>query len=108
MSNIFGQLRRRLAILAPVETPDGAGGLVRDFIEQETVWGAVEPLRAAFGLTADAAGQTLTHKVTLRAGPVLSVQHRLRDGTRTYAVRSFDTADPEARFLVVLTEEMTG
>lgn len=42
MSNIFGQLRRRLAILAPVETPDGVGA-VRDFAEQETVWAWSSP-----------------------------------------------------------------
>lgn len=108
MGDPIGRLRRRIAIAAPVDTPDGAGGVTRTWATADTVWAAIEPLGAGFRFAAGQAGQTVTHRITMRAGPDLTVRHRLTDGTRTYEIRSVHTADAEARFLVALTEEMTG
>lgn len=108
MGDLIGRLKRRIAIEAPVDTPDGAGGVIRTWDTADTVWAAVEPVGAGFRLAAGQAGQTVTHRITLRAGPELTVRHRLNDGTLTYEIRSVRTADAEARFLVALTEEMTG
>lgn len=108
MGDPVGRLRRRIAIEAPVDSPDGAGGVTRTWETAGTVWGAVEPVGAGFRFAAEQADQAVTHRITLRAGPDLSIRHRLRDGTLTYEIRSVHTADAEARFLVALTEEMTG
>lgn len=108
MKDPIGRLKRRIAILAPVDLADGAGGVVRTWEAADTVWAAVEPVGAGFRFAAGQAGQAVAHRVTLRAGPDLTVRHRLGDGTRTYEIRSVHTADTEARFLVALTEEMTG
>jgi head-tail adaptor len=97
MADVIGRLRTRLIIEAPVETPDGAGGVVRTYEEHSTVWAAVEPVVGGFRFATERTGQT---------GPELTVQHRLRDGTRIYQIRSI-LADEEARFLTALTEEMT-
>lgn len=108
MGDPIGWLRRRVTIEAPVDTPDGAGGVARTWESAGEVWAAVEPVGAGFRFAAGQAGQAVTHRITLRAGPDLTVRHRLQDGTRTYEIRSVHTADAEARFLVALTEEMTG
>lgn len=108
MDDIIGRMRRRLTIEAPVEAPDGAGGVLRSFAEDGEIWAAVEPLGGGLHLAGDRAAQTLTHRILMRSGPALTVQHRLKDGTRIHAVRSVHTADAEGRFLVALTEEMTG
>jgi SPP1 family predicted phage head-tail adaptor len=106
MADVIGRLRTRLMIETPVETPDGAGGVMRTYEEHSTVWAAVEPVAGGFRFATERTGQTVTHRITLRAGPELTVQHRLRDGTRIYQIRSI-LADEEARFLTALTEEMT-
>jgi SPP1 family predicted phage head-tail adaptor len=108
MDDIIGRMRRRLTIMAPVETDDGAGGVVRTYEDTSTVWAAVEPVAGGFRLAAGASGQTVTHRIILRSGPELTAQHCLRDGTRTWRIRSVHAADGEGRFLVALTEEMTG
>ena len=105
--DVIGRLRTRLMIEAPVETPDGAGGVVRSYEEHLAVWAAVEPVAGAFGLAAGRTGQTVTHRITLRAGPELTTQHRLRDGTRLYHIRSVLADGSDNRFLTALTEEMT-
>ena len=106
MADVIGRLRTRLIIEAPVEMPDSAGGVTRNYEEHSTVWAAVEPVAGAFSFTTGRTGQTVTHRITLRAGPDLTVEHRLRNGTRLYRIRSV-LADEKHRFLTALTEEMT-
>ena len=108
MGDVIGRMRRRLTVMAPVEADDGAGGVVRTYEDARTVWAAVEPVAGGFRLAAGRTGQTVTHRIILRSGQALTAQHCLRDGTRTYRVRSVHAADAEGRFLVALTEEMTG
>ncbi|MBB5047827.1 head-tail adaptor [Rhodopseudomonas rhenobacensis] len=92
-----GRLKTRLTILAPVETPDGQGGVARDYALQAVVWAAVAPLPsrgpAAARLDADAFGAVVRLRITLRSNVELSLQHRLRDGGNAYrivAIRSID------------------
>ena len=107
MPDVIGRLRTRLTVESPVETSDGAGGVVRTYEEHSTVWAAVEPVAAAFGVATERTGQTVTHRITLRAGSDLTTQHRLRDGTRIYQIRSILADGSDNRFLIALTEEIT-
>ena len=104
----IGRLRRRLVVEVPQEVPDGAGGVVRTFVQHAIVWAEVEALKGDFRLAQDRAAQRATHRITLRAGLPLSAETRLRDGTRIHQLHSVHTADTENRFLVALTEELTG
>jgi SPP1 family predicted phage head-tail adaptor len=100
----IGRLRQRLALDAPVDTADGAGGVTRSFTPVATVWAGVEPADTAHLFTAGANGQRVTHRILLRSGWSLTVNHRLRQGTKTYEPRSFErTAD--GRFVIVHAEE---
>lgn len=105
--DVIGRLRTRLIIEAPVESPDGAGGVVRSYEEHSAVWAAVEAVAGAYSFATGRTGQTVTHRITLRAGPELTPQHRLRDGTRIYQIRSVLADGSDNRFLTALTEEMT-
>ena len=107
MRDPIGRLRTRLVIEAPAETPDGAGGVTRTYTEDSTVWAAIELVAGGYRFATDRSGQTVTHRITLRVGPDLTVQHRLRDGTRIYQIRSVLAEDADDRFLTALTEEMT-
>jgi len=104
----IGEMRRRLTLEAPVETPDGAGGVVRTHAAVATVWAAVTPLTPAglaarSDVVADALGASVTHRIVIRAGREVTLRHRLREGERIFRVLS--VRDPDRRFLEILAEE---
>lgn len=81
-----GRLNRRLTLLAPVETDDGQGGVVRSSVAQAVLWASVAPLAAREGVVADTDRAALRAKITLRAGVTLSRAHRLADGDSVYRI----------------------
>jgi SPP1 family predicted phage head-tail adaptor len=103
----LGRLRHRLTIEQPVETGDGAGGLTRTWADAGTAWASVEAVSAAARFEAAAAGQTVTHRIVMRARYDLTTDHRLRRGTTVYELRSFH-ATPAEDFVLVLAQEMAS
>ncbi len=81
-----GTLNRRLVLEAPVETPDGAGGVTRSYAAAATLWAAGAPIAARGDVVADAAGATVTHRIVIRFSPDLTTRHRLRDGAVVYRI----------------------
>ena len=102
----IGALRARLVIETPVESPDGAGGLSRDWSALGTVWGAVEPLSGEERLLADRLEERVTHRVILRAGPDLKAGMRFRRAGRVLAIRSVYDPDERGARLLCLCEEV--
>ena len=79
-----GRLNRRLALEAPVETPDGAGGVTRGFAQVATLWAQVEPVSARGDVTADARGASVTHRIRIRFNADVTLRHRFRDGATVF------------------------
>jgi SPP1 family predicted phage head-tail adaptor len=107
---LINRLRRRLVIEVPVEMPDGAGGVSRDFAPRDTVWGAVKTATGQTSAERERAGRGelgLRHSVTLRWRPDLDGTMRLRDGERLYAIIGVADPDGQRRLLVCLVEEVT-
>jgi SPP1 family predicted phage head-tail adaptor len=98
-----GMLNRRLALEAPVETPDGAGGVTRSYQEIATLWAAVEPVAARGEVVAIQSGQTITHRIVIRRRADISTRHRLRDGGRVF--RIVTVRERDRRFLEIQAEE---
>jgi SPP1 family predicted phage head-tail adaptor len=103
-----GSLNTRLVIEAPVETPDGAGGVARAYEDQATVWAAVVPLSAAPAIEAGRAEAAVTHRVVIRRGPELTTQHRLRANTRVFRILAFRDSDARGRFVEISAQERAG
>lgn len=101
-----GRLNRRLVLDAPTEGDDGAGGVLRGFEPEVTLWASVEPLSARAHVTADAAGAAITHRILLRWRGGITTRHRLRQGERVYRIVSVRERD--RRFLEIGAEELTG
>ncbi len=102
-----GELNRRLVLEAPVETPDGAGGVTRSYAEVTTLWAvagrgaAVRPSGAAATIVAAATGATVTHRI-----PIARVDSpRLRDGTRIFRIVALRDQDGTGRFTEIAAEE---
>ena len=101
-------LRTRLALEAPHEVADGAGGIVRSFVDAGAVWAELTPLTMSEALVADRALGRLTHRIRIRARADLTTTHRLRLGTRLFHIRALRETEPAGRFLDLLVEEEQG
>jgi SPP1 family predicted phage head-tail adaptor len=100
-----GELRYRLVLEAPVETPDGAGGVTRGYATVTTLWAAIAPTTARAEVVAAGTGATVTHRITIRTGPDVTTRHRLRDGTRIFRIVALRDQDGSGRFLDIHAEE---
>jgi SPP1 family predicted phage head-tail adaptor len=81
-----GALNRRLVLEAPVETGDGAGGVVRTYEAVATLWAQVTPVSARGDIAAHSLGAAVRHRIVIRARSGITARHRLRDGARVYRI----------------------
>lgn len=95
-----GQLKTRLVIQQPVQTPDDQGGVVRSWTTFATVWAQVTPLTARRDTEADADGVTQSYRIVLRSHLSLTLQHRFSDGTRIYRIAAIRERD-DRRFIEI-------
>lgn len=95
-----GQLKTRLMLQQPVETPDDQGGVVRTWTTFATVWAQVTPLAARNTVEADSDGATQNYRIVMRGNFSLTLQHRLVDGARIYTINSIRDRD-DRRFLEI-------
>jgi SPP1 family predicted phage head-tail adaptor len=101
----IGNLRHRLVIEAPAETPDGLGGVLRGWTTLATVWGEIEPLGADDVLLADKRVGLVTHRIHLRHRAGLDIGHRFRLGARTFTIRALHDSDARGACLACLCAE---
>jgi SPP1 family predicted phage head-tail adaptor len=101
----IGELRHRLTLEAPEETPDGTGGVARTWISQGQVWAAIEPAAAKDAVAADKRIGRITHRVVVRHRGGLTLNHRFRLGARVLAIRAVRDPDERGRLLECLVEE---
>ncbi len=102
-----GTFRSRLALEAPVEAPDGAGGVTRSYESVATLWAEVAPASARESVEAGKRGQTITHRIAMRFSADITTQHRLRDGARIFRIVSLRDRNGRKRFLDISAEERT-
>jgi SPP1 family predicted phage head-tail adaptor len=98
-----GELNRRLALQAPVEMPDGAGGVTRSYADVATVWAKLVPFAARGQVVAAASGATITHRIVMRLRSDVTTRHRLRLGARVFRIATVREQEPG--FLLVHAEE---
>lgn len=104
------QLNRKLVLEDPVQTPDGAGGFVENWIELGTLWAEV-----AAGTGSEKAGEFVTvsnvpYRITVCGAPVGAESRpkpnqRLRDGTRLFRIKAVTERDAQAHYLTCFTYE---
>ena len=77
-----GRLKTRLVLEAPVETPDGQGGVARSYAIAATLWASVAAGSSRDDVRADAAGAGVTHRIGGRSNVEIKGRHPLREGVR--------------------------
>nr|WP_205523431.1 head-tail adaptor protein [Rhodopseudomonas sp. BR0C11] len=96
-----------MTLLAPVETDDGQGGVVRSLVAQAVLWASVVPLAAREGVAADTDRAALRARITLRAGVALSRAHRLADGDSVYRIIAWRSRERGALLEIDAETEQT-
>ena len=100
----IGALNRRLVLETPVDTDDGAGGVVRSYEAGITLWAQVMPVSARSDVAADSLGAAARFRIVIRARGGITLRHRLRERARVYRIIALrETAD--RRFLEIDAEE---
>jgi SPP1 family predicted phage head-tail adaptor len=98
-------LRHRLVLEAPVEMPDGAGGVTRDYEITGSLWANVTPIGMRSEVNADDPGATVTHRIVIRRRSDVTTRHRLRLGARFYRILALRDEDESGRFIEISAQE---
>ena len=103
----IGAMRERLVLEAPQDTPDGAGGFIRTWVEIATLWAGLRPLSAQERVIADAEDHAVTHRILIRWRGDVTTESRFRDGARVFEIRTVFDPDERGRFLNIDAEEVS-
>lgn len=102
----IGARRRRFVLQQPIETPDGFGGVLRQFADGPVVWGTIERLGSVEAVSGGRGDRRTTHRITLRYRPGVDARMRLASGPRRFTIREAGDPDGRCRDLVCDVEEM--
>jgi SPP1 family predicted phage head-tail adaptor len=100
-----GALRRRLTLEAPVETPDGSGGVIRSFAALGSVWADVTSLSLDEQVRADRNGPRIDHHLVVRRRAGLVAGHRLVGDGRILRIVAVADLDPAGRYRKIAAVE---
>lgn len=102
----IGKLRHRVTIQKLISTPDGGGGSTKTWIDDATVWAAIEPLRGGERYVAQQIQSELTHKITMRYREGIKPQMRIKYKDRIFEILSVIDIDERRIWLEMLCSEV--
>lgn len=95
-----GDLRERVRLEIPVDTPDGSGGVTRSYQEAWSAWAQILPQGAGAHTAAARAGELRRFEVRLRRPPSPPARGmRLIWKSRRLAIETVSPLDAGERFL---------
>ena len=100
------RFNRRLSLQEPVDTPDGAGGVTRDYQQVTELWAEVMPVSSRGDVAAANLSAQVTHRIVIRAPREITARHRFAEGTRIYRIVSWRESD-DRRLIEIAAEERT-
>lgn len=101
-----GRLSARLVLEASVGLDDGQGGVSESWTPVATLWGRIEPLRAAAREQAGAEQMPIVHRVTIRYRDDVHHAMRFVYRSRVFDIRTLRDPDETRRYLVCDCEEI--
>ena len=101
----IGDLLNQVSLLAPVRSPDGAGGATLTYALEAQVWADIRTNAGQSRQDADRLSGHLTHLVWIRYRPGLTPDHRFQFGARIFLIRSVLDHDGRHHFLECACEE---
>lgn len=99
----IADLNRRLLLQAPVESDDGAGGVIRGYTTVTALWAQVLPQPMRADVTADSLGAAQRYRIVIRFRDDATTRHRFQDGGVIYRIVAA-RASADRRFLEIDAE----
>lgn len=100
-----GRLRIELALQAPAQAPDGAGGFSESWTEIALVFAEIEPLAARDRFGAAQTLEEVSHRITMRHRGDVRSGMRFAKGSRRFLIRTVHDPDETGRYLVCRVQE---
>ncbi|WP_292893257.1 MULTISPECIES: phage head closure protein [unclassified Nitratireductor] len=100
-----GAFRTELSLRRAALVSDDAGGHTENWSEVATVFGFIEPVRAAAPFGAGQSHERVTHRITLRFRSGVTGGMQLARGPRNFSILTAHDPDETGRYLVCLCEE---
>lgn len=102
----LSDLKHRIILEAPVETDDGAGGVIRTFAPLATLWASLTPLSGQPHKGEDRLLGSVTHKIIIRERAGITRLHRFTWQSRVFLIRYFaETHERGGCFHTIYVEE---
>lgn len=105
MSATIGDMRTRLQLEAPLESPDGGGGVTRTWSLVAEVWAALKPVSGGETVEADGVSGRVSHEIWIRFRAGVLPEMRFKFGARVFEIRAAIDTGERHRFLRCLVEE---
>ena len=102
----IGQLRHRLTIESPGDTPDDEGGVTRVYTASGALWAQIRTLGSVARRAAERDEAVVTHHILFRSTPALTCDMRLRLGARLFRILALDNLDERQTFMRAHCEEI--
>lgn len=102
----IGDMRLRMTIEAPIDTPDDSGSMTRTYAPLADVWAQITPLSGEARFVADRQEQSISCLARIRWRAGLTSQMRLVAGARKLLIHSVYDPDERRRFLVCRCEDI--
>ena len=103
----IGEMRHRLILEAPVDTPDDGGGFVRGYRPVASIWGQSRSTDATLQFPQQKLEQSTTHRVIIRWRPDVSNEMRFDLLGRKLTIRAVIDLQERRRFLLCDCEEFS-
>jgi SPP1 family predicted phage head-tail adaptor len=96
------QARHRITIQSKGSTTDGEGGFSENWIDGDTLWAAIYPIKAVQQFLNRSVNVDATHLIKIRGHNVVAEWHRVKFGTRIFEILTVENYQ-ERDFEKVLT-----
>jgi len=101
----LGEARQRVALETKVLTADGGGGYLETWEPYAVVWAALDVETGGKPLEAGRPEMRVSCRFIIRKRDDVSINHRVRMGSRFFAIRALVDEGPSSACLMLLCEE---
>ena len=100
-SSLVAQMKRRVTIQSSSTLSDGQGGVTESWVDGDTVYASVEPVKGYERFQASQMQTPVTHKIVMRYRADVTTGSRLKFGTRVFWVKEALNLEEQNRFLEI-------
>lgn len=99
------RMNKRVTLQSVSRDEDGQGGFTEEWIDGDTIWASIEPLKGWERMQAQQLENPITHKVMIRYRSGVTADMRLIYGDRVLGVKEVINLDEDNAFLRLMCVE---